>query len=168
MVLTLLGTLVATCGVIVVTVRILSRKAVGELQGNPLPTVAPPLNTLVSDEVIRMLSQRLSALEGTLPALQQMLDGYGGMATRLAALEGRLPDLADAFDKYTHNIVSQEKRTRERERTETKKLTVAEAAAQAGMAADPAAVAAAVAGPPANPLPVRMPGVLGGNGIRSR
>ena len=70
-----------------------SRKAAGGLAAPVAPIQAPFQNTLVDPEVISMLSQRLAVLEGRLPAMQQMLDGYQAQAVRLGEIETRLPAL---------------------------------------------------------------------------
>jgi len=130
------GFALVLCFGAVAVVWFYSRKASGGLAASAAPIQAPAPIPLVDPEVLTSLSQRLALLEGRLPALQQLLDGYGAMATRMAELEARLPSLVDAMDRYSNQLVNAEKRTANRERTEkNKKLTVDEAADQMGLAA---------------------------------
>jgi len=129
------------------------------------PISVPAKNTLVDIDVLSMMSQRLAVLEGRLPALQQMLDGYGALSTRVAEMEARLPTLADAYDRFGTLVVNAEKRRRESDRHhKNKPLSVEEVAAQAGLATGlPGAPSAKVG----EPSPARA-GIVGGNGVKSR
>jgi len=118
----------------------------------------------LDDSSLRILSERLSIIEGRIPALQQTMDGYGAISTRLSALEANLPAVVEAYDKFSQVSLNADKRMAERERRAGKKkdaedsegLTVAQAADQMGLAAnaEPAQAAAA----PSNGKP---PGVYG-------
>lgn len=142
--------------------RVLSRKAVEGLARKNAPIPAPLPNTLVEADVMRGFSERLSVLEGRLPALQQMLDGYAGLSVRISEMEARLPTVADAFERFGTLVQNAEKRRRSSESNEkNKQLTVEEVAAQAGLAASGAG--------PASQFNASRAGVLGsgGNGQRS-
>ena len=156
--------LVAVTLTFIVT-RALSRKAApvpSPVQG---PISAPAKNTLVDVDVLSIMSQRLAVLEGRLPALQQLLDGYGALSTRVAEMEARLPTLADAYDRFGSLVVNAEKRRRESDRHQKNKpLSVEEVAAQAGLATGLPGSPAAASGEPSS---VRA-GVVGGNGVKSR
>lgn len=115
--------------------RAFSRRAVGGLARESVPIPVPHQNTLVELDVMRGFSERLSIIEGRIPALQQMLDGYSGLSVRLCELEARLPSLTEAYDRYGTLVMNAEKRRRSVDQKEKNKpLTVEEVAAQAGLA----------------------------------
>jgi len=131
--------------------------------GPAQPAQAP--TQLVDFESLRLLSERLALVEGRIPAMQQLLDSYGALATRMAELEANLPHLADAYSKFSQMVLNQEKRANEKERrSNNRAITVDEAAAEAGLAAT--ATAETFAQPSAE-VAGRRAGVLGGNGQRS-
>jgi len=146
--------------VITVAYRTASRRAVGSpgAEKQPIPAAQP--TELVDPQVLRVLSERLSTLEGRLPVLQATVDGYGAIAMRLAELEARMPTISDAYDRFGQMVLNADKRAADRDkRQRNKTLTVEEAAAQGGMGALATAVVPSV--------PPKRSGVLGGNGQRS-
>lgn len=92
---------------------------------------------------LRMLSQRLAVLEGSVQPMQQVLDGYAALATRVAGIESALPAVIDAYDKFSQTTLNAEKRRDTRDRNSKKKgddedgVSVEQAAAQMGMAGNP-------------------------------
>jgi len=155
------GSLMAVCIVVLIHLLIISRGAVGPLEAEkpPIPVALP--QQLVDPHVIRVLSERLSVLEGRLPAMQASNDGYAAMAIRLAELEGRLPVLADAYDKFSQMTLNADKRAADRDkRSRSRAQTVEEAAAQMGLAGDPKATAPVEAATRTN----GTPGVMGSGG----
>jgi len=126
---------------------------------------APAPTQLVDPEILSVLSQRLALMEGRLPAMQQILDGYGALTVRMGELEANLPHLADAYSKFSQMVLNQEKRANEKQRrSDNKALTVGEAAAEAGMAAGGIPADELI---PGAQMVQRRAGVLGGNGQRS-
>jgi len=101
-----------------------------------------PVPSDVDASVLRAIGERLVLLESRLPALQQTLDGYAAMSARVADLEGRLPVLADAYDKFSQITLNADKRRAAMQARADKKdddsdeISVGEAAAQMGMAAN--------------------------------
>lgn len=136
------------------------------------PGSESPVPSDVDGTVLRVLSERLAILEGSIPALQQTLTGYSALASRIADLEARLPTLADAYDRFSQTTLNAEKRRSETERRaelkrskeEPEGPTVAEAAAQMGLAADAAAVETAVQ----KSADGKRPGVYGSGGNSGR
>lgn len=130
--------------------------------GTAQPAHAP--TQLVADDTLQVLSNRLALIEGRIPAMQQILDGYGALTVRLGELEANLPHLADAYSKFSQMVLNQEKRANEKQRrSNNRAITVEEAAADAGLAAT--ATSETFAQPV--DVPGRRAGVLGGNGQRS-
>jgi len=158
------GCLVAGA-VVTLLLRRRSTVAVGGVDhvGTAQPTHTP--TQLVDTVSIQLLSERLAMIEGRIPAMQQILDGYAALGVRLGELEANLPNLADAYSKFSQMVLNQEKRANERTRKVTnRQITVEEAAADAGLAATATAETFAQ---PAIDVPGRRAGVLGGNGQRS-
>lgn len=152
-------------GVFLVLLSRVGRLIAGPLVAEKQPMPAAPAQTLVDPQVIRVLSERLAVLEGRLPALQATNDGYASMTLRLSEIETRLPALTDAFDKFSQMTLNADKRAADRDkRSRNRAITVEEAAAQMGMAADPKA---ALGGTNNTPRPVQT-GVMGSGGAPRR
>jgi len=143
------GTLLVGCAVVAAcvwvanTVRALRSVSPGHHLA--IPQGDAPSDVDISS--LRMLSQRLAVLEGSVQPMQQVLDGYAALATRVAGIESALPAVIDAYDKFAQTTLNAEKRRDTRERNSKKKgdddeISVEAAAAQMGMAsnADPAPV----------------------------
>jgi len=128
---------------------------------------AQPAHTptqLVDSSAIQILSERLALIEGRIPAMQQILDGYAAVTVRLGELEANLPHLADAYSKFSQMVLNQEKRANEKQRrTNNRQLTVEDAVADAGLAA----TATQETFQQHNERVGQRAGVLGGNGQRS-
>jgi len=130
--------------------------------GTAHPAQAP--TQLVDSDVIRILSERLALIEGRIPAMQQVLDGYAALGIRMGELEANLPHLADAYSKFSQMVLNQEKRANEKQRrADNKQITVGDAVADAGLAANAPSII-----PMGPQVAVKSrAGVLGGNGQRS-
>lgn len=169
-VITLVLSVSVACVCVAVACRwLMSREKVVPVGGVDHAGPAQPAHAptqLVDPDILSVLSQRLALMEGRLPAMQQILDGYAALTVRMGELEANLPHLADAYSKFSQMVLNQEKRANEKQRrSDNRAITVEEAAAEAGMAAG---------GVPTNRLvdqpadrPERRAGVLGGNGQRS-
>jgi len=151
-------------GLFLIMLHRISRRAVGppEPETAPIPAVLP--QQLVDPQVIRVLSERLSVLEGRLPAMQATNDGYAALALRVAEMEARLPTISDAYDRFGQMVLNADKRAADRDkRGRNRQQTVEEAAAKMGLAADPKATA------PDNGQPTaRVSGVVGSGGSSRR
>jgi len=140
---------IACAGVVWLSKLVRAASRVGSTPSSP--DTKPPVPSDVDGTVLRVLSERIAILEGSIPALQQTLTGYSALASRIADLEARLPTLADAYDRFSQTTLNAEKRRTETERrAELKRIaageeepTVAEAAAKMGLAGDAAAAQAA-------------------------
>jgi len=162
----LVGVSVCFGGLFLVLLSRVGRVAAGSLVPEKEPMPVALAETLVDPQVIRVLSERLAVLEGRLPAMQAMNDGYSAMALRLAQLEAQVPNLHDAFDKMSQMTLNADKRAADRDkRGRNKTQTVEEAAAQMGMAANPKAALLPANGAARAPLPA---GVMGSGGTPRR
>jgi len=95
-----------------------------EQQADPLaPYVAPPPPepVITQDDTIRAFSQRLAAIEGTMPNLRQQIDSFQSIASRVSALETEIPGLADAWERFSDSMDRKDKRDNERGRRKEKK-----------------------------------------------
>jgi len=121
------------------TVRALRSETYGHHHG--FPQGDAPSDVDISS--LRMLSQRLAVLEGSVQPMQQVLDGYAALATRVSGIESALPAVIDAYDKFSQTTLNAEKRRDTRERTAKKKggdddeIPIADALARMGDAANP-------------------------------
>jgi len=162
----LIGFLVIFAVTIALAARYVSRKAAGSLGPKSAPIPVTPPTTLVDPQVIRVLSERLSVLEGRLPAMQATNDGYAALALRVAEMEARLPTISDAYDRFGQMVLNADRRAADRDkRGRNKQQTVEEAAAKMGLAGDPTAPA------PDNGTPQlgkRISGVVGSGGSARR
>jgi len=68
------------------------------------------------DDTIRALSNRLAAIEGTMPNLRQQIDTFQSLTGRVSALETEIPGLADAWERFSDAMGKKEKRDLERDR----------------------------------------------------
>lgn len=125
---------------------------------------APPA---LDDTVVRIMSERLSMLEGRLPQLQIMLDGYAAMQMRIAQMEAQLPNVVDAYERYARVIENSDKSKNERERRANKKqdkesgeVSVEDAVAKMGLAGEASAPATSKTATKSNGKPA---GVYGRN-----
>jgi len=90
-----------------------------EQQADPLaPYVTPvlPEPVITEDDTIRALSNRLAAIEGTMPNLRQQIDTFQSLTGRVSALETEIPGLADAWERFSDAMGKKEKRDLERDR----------------------------------------------------
>lgn len=156
----LVGVLAFLTILVVAGLRFIGRKLTGSLGAEKQPIPAAPPPTLVDPQVIRVLSERLSVLEGRVPAMQATNDGYAALAIRVAEMEARLPTISDAYDKYSQMVLNADKRAADRDkRGRSRALSVEEAAAQMGLAGDPKAAVDEKKNASAS-----LPGVMGSGG----
>lgn len=97
-----------------------------EPQADPLaPYVpsAPPEPVITDDDTIRALSNRLAAIEGTMPNLRQQIDTFQSLTGRVSALETEIPGLADAWERFSDSMDRKDKRDGERDRRGKKRET---------------------------------------------
>ncbi len=95
-----------------------------EQQADPLaPYVSelPPAPAITEDDTIRALSNRLAAIEGTMPNLRQQIDTFQSLTGRVSALETEIPGLADAWERFSDSMDRKDKRDGERDRRGKKK-----------------------------------------------
>ncbi len=162
-----IGFVYAACTVLVlVVVGLIYLAVAARPQKAPTVPTSPLADLPGQDVVIRVLSERISALEGRLPQLVVAIESASALAARLGQLEASMPSLLDAYERYGDQVARADKRDTERHRKNESDAVRKKSALDTAM---DMGIPVTVPPPPngATQPSSRVPGILG-SGSRGR